>query len=115
VLRGESADAAGEAVPSTGANNPLALLFAHVSQAIAAPREDPGHHASFPRGPSGIPADPARPSVVSPRHSERWGGAPRPDVMIRTVSDVSGRDEDDDAGDRRGRSIVVAGLVLLVV
>ena len=77
VLRGESADAAGEAVPS------LALLFAYVSQAIAAaPREDPGHHASLPtRTASASRADPARPSVVSPRHAaERWGGAPRPDA-----------------------------------
>ncbi len=83
VLRGESADAGGEAVASTSTPTTRWRFASLISQAIAAaPREDPGHHASFPtRTTSASLADPARPSVVSPRHAaERWGGAPRQDA-----------------------------------
>ena len=70
MLRGECAAAAGEAVPSRWyANNPLGLLFAHVSQVIAAaPREDPGHHASFPHADRlGIPGGRGAPVGGVPR------------------------------------------------
>ena len=84
VLRGESADAAGEAVPSTGTPTTRwrfsSLMSARRSRPPLARIPDitpvsPTRTASASR------ADPARPSVVSPRHAaERWGGAPRPDA-----------------------------------
>ena len=84
VLRGESADAAGEAVPSTGTPTTRwrfsSLMSARRSRPPLARIPDITP-VSPTRTVSASRADPARPSVVSPRHAaERWGGAPRPDA-----------------------------------
>jgi hypothetical protein len=80
VQRGESADAGGEAVPSTSTpTTRWRFSSLRSSRAIAAaPREDPGHHASLPpRGPPRHPGRTRRARLWCPHGKQRSDGVAR--------------------------------------